>query len=174
MLALVLAGQTHILTASATPTAPVLLVNHTLKQCIDNVILSDECHVCQPVEDWEVSLTGQCPSGYKTISFQSIADKYQSVSCVEYPKNEWAACAWGSYPTMTPVSSITPIQLTACISSSETTYLTMTPVLFITPETTAIDKSSDHFLPVLCTGSIIGISAISIIPAVLKKKLVRK
>ena len=61
----------QVITAMATPTAPVTLVNHDLKQCAEHVVLGDECYYCTPVEGWEIlDYEQQCPSGYtKTDSF---------------------------------------------------------------------------------------------------------
>jgi hypothetical protein len=103
LLPLVLAGHVH--TADATPTAPVVLVNHALKQCVAKVFLADECRSCKPVVGWEILPTGQCPAEYKSITIP--AEKDIPVSCVEYPRNEWAHCSWGRYPSVTPVSIAT-------------------------------------------------------------------
>jgi hypothetical protein len=101
ILTLVLVG--HIHTADATPAAPVMLVNHALKQCIAKAFLADECRSCKPVAGWEILQTGQCPTEYKSITITT--DKDMPVSCIEYPRNEWAHCSWGRYPSMTPVST---------------------------------------------------------------------
>jgi len=97
VLILTLAIARQIDPAYATPVAPVLLVNPTLKQCI-TVILADECRFCRPTEGWDISQTGQCPSGYEIRPY----GKEPPLNCVEYPKNDWAACEWGRYPTITP------------------------------------------------------------------------
>jgi hypothetical protein len=150
ILTLVLAGQINEHTAYATPVAPVLLVNHTLKQCIDYVILADECHFCTPAEGWEILRTGQCPSGYTIILRQTLMDI--PLDCVEYPKNEWAACSWGIYPTMTPEYPTVTAQKSEVYLSTPTAALT----------SSALDRSSSAhiILSILFMGCIIG-SAIS-------------
>jgi len=106
---LVFAGYTHILIAYATPSAPVLLVNHTLVQCIEQVYLSDECSYCRVVNGWEISQDGVCPQGYQTIqvSYQ-VTDENRPLDCVEVARNDWLACSWGRYPSMTPYLTATP------------------------------------------------------------------
>ena len=157
ILALVLAGQIYVHTAYATPAAPVLLVNHTLKQCIDEVILADECYFCTPAEGWEILHTEQCPSGYTIIPRQALKDL--PLNCVEYPKNEWAACSWGIYPTVTVVPNLT------VTAQQSVVYLP-------TPSASAIDTSSpEHLiLSIPCLGCIIGITITFIILMMIRKK----
>jgi hypothetical protein len=146
ILTLVITVQAHILTAYATPPAPVLLVNHSLKQCIEKVYLSDECSYCQVINGWEISPTGQCPVGYQIVQYQyQVADKNRPVDCVEGPRNEWLACSWGKYPTVTPFLSVTP-----------------------TPSN--VNEPSDHFLLILilCISALVSIFIISFV--ILRKK----
>lgn len=108
-LILAAAGLAQTRTAYATPAPPVLLVNPTLQQCIENVYLSDECHTCRVVAPWEVSPTGQCPAGYRVVPYQELdAGQDHPLDCVEGPRNEWMACTWGQYPTVTPLSPAAP------------------------------------------------------------------
>jgi hypothetical protein len=155
ILTLALAGRVH--TTYATPVAPVLLVNPTLEQCVDHVILADECHVCRPVEGWEISQTGQCPSAYKIIPRQTIMDK-DLVNCIEYPKNELAFCSGHRYPTMTP--EFATVQQPAV-------YL---PTPSVTPPTPAVTRYSFDYLFVLCIGCILGITIIGIIFMMIRRK----
>jgi hypothetical protein len=145
---LILAGQVHIIPAHATPSAPVSLVNHALKQCIDLVYLADECRVCTPVNGWEILKTGHCPEGYPTIFRQTLMDK--PVNCVEYPNNEWAACSWGTFPTTTPNDP------TATASPAKTN----TPSA--APTNSVVDRASAEYplslLAIPCLGCIIGIT----------------
>lgn len=109
VLALMIATSAHLLNAHATPSAPVLLLNHTLKQCIATVYLSDECSYCRVINGWEVSPDGTCPEGYQTIQYPyQQADEQRPLDCVEVPRNDWLACSWGQYPSMTPLTTVTP------------------------------------------------------------------
>lgn len=108
-LILAAAGLAQTRTAYATPAPPVLLVNPTLQQCIENVYLSDECHTCRVLSPWKVSSTGQCPAGYRVVPYQELdASQDHPLDCVEGPRNEWMACTWGQYPTVTPLSPAVP------------------------------------------------------------------
>lgn len=112
VLALVMAGFAQSLVAHATPSAPVLLVNHTLRQCIEQVYLSDECSYCRVVNGWEISTSGTCPQGYLTIPYPFEADdSNRPLNCVEVARNDWMACSWGRYPSMTPFVTATPAPL---------------------------------------------------------------
>ncbi|OQB30361.1 MAG: hypothetical protein BWY09_02980 [Candidatus Hydrogenedentes bacterium ADurb.Bin179] len=146
ILTLAIAGQAHLRTASATPAPPVLLVNHALQQCIEQVYLSDECFYCRVVNGWEISSTGQCPVGYQTVNHQyPFAEKNRPLDCVEGPREEWMACAWGQYPTVTP-------------------YFTVTPTA---PD---VREPSDPpiFMFLLCTGALVSILILSVV--ILRKK----
>jgi len=160
VLILMLALARQVDTAYATPVAPVLLVNPTLKQCIDHVILADECHVCRPVKGWEISQTDQCPSEYKIIPRQTIMGQDLPVSCVEYPKNEWAFCSWGLYPTMTPEFATLTVQQPAI-------YL---PTPSVTPPTPAITRYSFDYVFILCMGCILGITITGVIFMMIRRK----
>jgi hypothetical protein len=162
ILTLVLAGQIYVHTTYATPAAPVLLVNHTLKQCIDQVILADECYYCKPAEGWEILQAGQCPSGYTTIPRQTITDI--PVNCVSYPTNDWAACSWRTYPTVTPES----ISLTAQHSGE------FLPTSSAAPGASAVDRFSSDPLPlsILCMLFVIGITITSIVLMMIRRKKV--
>jgi len=168
ILTLILAGQIYVYTAFATPVAPVILVNHTLKQCVDHVILADECYFCTPAEGWEILRTGQCPSGYSIIARQTLMDV--PLDCVEYPKNEWAACSWGIYPTMTPeYLTVTVIpHLTVTAQQSEV-YL---PTPSAAPTASVIDRSSSEhlMLSILCIGCIIGFTITGIVLIMIRRK----
>jgi hypothetical protein len=159
-LILILAIAQQVQTAYATPVAPVLLVNPTLKQCIDHVILADECHACRPVEGWEISQTGQCPSEYKIIPRQTIMDQDLPVSCVEYPKNEWPYCSLGVHPTITPEFATLTVQQPA-IDLPTTSVASPTP---------AITRYSFDYLFILCMGCILGITIIGVIFMLLRRK----
>ena len=156
ILTLAIAGQVH--PTYATPAAPVLLVNSTLQQCIDQVILADECHTCRPVEGWEISQTGQCPAGYNITPRQTVPDQDLPVNCVEYPKNEWTYCSWGRYPTMTP--EFATVQ-------QPTRYLS-TPS--ITPPTPAMTRYSFDDPFILCMGCMLGITMIGILFMRIRRK----
>lgn len=166
VMALFLAGQVH--TAYATPAAPVLLVNPTLQQCIEHVILADECFVCKPVKGWEISQTGQCPSGYEIIAYQSIMDEDNPVSCMEYPKNEWAFCSWGRYPTMTPEFSAVTVAPSLTEPVQEPTVFL--PTFSATPPSPADTMYSFDSLFVLCVGCLPFIIMIGIIFMVIRRK----
>lgn len=147
ILTLVIAGQEKILTAYATPAPPVMLVNHTLKQCIEKVYLSDECSYCRVINGWEILPTEQCPVGYQIVQYQyQFTDKNRPVDCVEGPRNEWLSCAWGKYPTVTPFLSVTP-----------------------TPSN--VNEPSDHrlLIAILCTSALISIFIIGIVILYKKK-----
>jgi hypothetical protein len=144
VLALALAGQ--VSTAYATPSAPVLLVNKILKQCIEGVILSDECYVCKPEKGWEISQTSKCPSGYEIIPRNSINDL--PLNCAEYPKMEWPPCSSGRFPTMTPDNTV-PMEQQPAIDKSNATVTT--PVFLV-------------------AGSILGVSIIGIAYLVTKRR----
>jgi hypothetical protein len=156
ILTLAIAVQVH--PAYATPVAPVLLVNSTLQQCIEQVILADECHICRPVEGWKISQTGQCPAGYNITPRQTILDQDLPVNCVEYPKNEWAFCTWGRYPTMTPEFA----------TVQQPTRFPSTPS--ITPPTPAITRYSFDYPFILCIGSILGFTIIGILLMRIRRK----
>ncbi len=158
---LILVGQVPIDPAYATPSAPVSLVNHALKQCIDLVYLADECRVCTPVDGWEILKTGQCPAGYTTIFRQTLMDK--PVNCVEYPNNEWASCSWGTFPTMTPND---PTATAVPVMTSTPRKPPFSPTPSAAPTGFTVERSfAEHpllLIAIPCLGLIIGIT-ISII-----------
>jgi hypothetical protein len=60
--------------AAATPTPPVLVVNHNTKQCA-GFIQGDDCHWCEPLEGWEIlgyAREVSCPAGYEDLGFQGM------------------------------------------------------------------------------------------------------
>jgi len=64
--AAILLLQAVATTTLATPTAPVLMVNHSTKECV-RAIQGDDCHWCDPPEGWVVldyASDSQCPDGY--------------------------------------------------------------------------------------------------------------
>lgn len=65
--------------AGATPTPPVIVVNHSTRQCAE-VIQGDDCHWCDPLEGWEVlgySSGYACPAGYEDLGFQGMTGECQ-------------------------------------------------------------------------------------------------
>jgi hypothetical protein len=63
----------------ATPTPPVIVVNHSTKQCAE-IIQGDDCHWCEPLEGWEVlgqSSGFACPAGYENLGFQGMTGRCQ-------------------------------------------------------------------------------------------------
>jgi hypothetical protein len=167
-LTLVLAGLIYVHSAYATPVAPVLLANHTLKQCIDHVVIADECYFCTPAEGWEILQAGQCPSGYIIIVRQTLMDL--PLNCVEYPKNEWAACSWGKYPTITPEYLTVTVIPSLTITAQQSVIYLLTPST--APTASANNKSSSEhlILSILCMGCIIALTIISIVLVLIRRK----
>lgn len=88
--------------ALASPTAPVNLVNHALKQCLDDVILGDECFYCTPKEGWEISAES-CPVGYTTAGYDSV------LNCATHLESVYeSTCPNYITPTDTPLKRIVP------------------------------------------------------------------
>lgn len=72
--------------AGATPTLPVIVVNHSTRQCAE-VIQGDDCGWCEPLEGWEVlgySSGTTCPDGYEDLGYQGMTGEcraYKSQFC---------------------------------------------------------------------------------------------
>jgi hypothetical protein len=72
--------------AGATPTPPVIVVNHSTRQCAE-VIQGDDCHWCEPREGWEVlgySSQHTCPEGYEDLGYRGMSGEcvgYKSQFC---------------------------------------------------------------------------------------------
>jgi hypothetical protein len=160
ILPLVFAGLFFGHSAYATPVAPVSLINHTLKQCIDQVILADECYICTPEEGWQILPAGQCPSEYKFLSLQSFLD--QPLNCVEYPKNEWAACSWGKFPTMTPEFQTSTDEPGLTITLQQSGIYPNTPSATLTATLPESSSSELNVYSILLIGCIIVILIIGI------------
>lgn len=90
--ALVAVLATPVSPAVATPTAPVVIVNHTTKQCAE-VIQGDDCHWCDLLEGWEIlGPSGQttCPPNYADLGYQGMSGKcraYKSQFCCTSPQH---------------------------------------------------------------------------------------
>ena len=76
--------------ADATPTPPVILVNHSTEQCAE-VIHGDDCHWCEPLEGWEVlgySSGTTCPDGYEDLGYQGMTGQCRAYKnqfcCTDY------------------------------------------------------------------------------------------
>jgi hypothetical protein len=166
--ALVLSGQVYVHIAYATPAAPVGLVNHTLKRCFAHVILADECHFCKPAEGWEIIQTGQCPSGYTITNRQILMD--MPLNCVEYPKNEWAFCSWGIYPTITPESPNVTVVPDLTVTAQQPVVDPPTPSA--APATPVIKRYPFEYpiSPILCMGSILGVAITGIVLMMIRRK----
>jgi hypothetical protein len=86
LLALLAASLFVASPAGATPTPPVLVVNHSTKECAE-VIQGDDCHWCDPLEGWEVlgySSQATCPAGYENLGYQGMTGRcvgYKSQFC---------------------------------------------------------------------------------------------
>jgi len=86
LFALLTASLSMASPVSATPTPPVLVVNHGTGQCAE-VIQGDDCHWCEPLEGWEVvgySSDAECPDGYEELGFQGMTGDcraYKSQFC---------------------------------------------------------------------------------------------
>ncbi len=81
LLALLAAWLSIASPVNATPTPPVIMVNHSTRQCAE-VIQGDDCHWCDPPEGWEVlgnSSQAACPAGY-----EDLGDQGMSGECVGY------------------------------------------------------------------------------------------
>lgn len=94
--------------ASATETAPVNLVNHVLKECVEDMTLGDECFYCTANDGWEISAE-TCPTGYMTANYDSALtcithpqSVYES-TCGNYDPNAVATLV-ASYASSTPLS----------------------------------------------------------------------
>ena len=152
MLILVLAGQ--VPRAYATPTIPVLLVNHALKQCIDNVIMADECWSCKPKEGWQTLPRGQCPSGYEVIpSSSTLGDRGAPISCAAYPNSQSFNCGSGDrYPTMTivPKFSTVTVAPSSTVTAQQPTVISPTP--FVAPAIPALPADIFVYLFIFCLG----------------------
>jgi hypothetical protein len=86
LLALLAAWLSMARPAGATPTPPVIVVNHSTRQCAE-VIQGDDCHWCDPPEGWEVlgySSQATCPAGYENLGYQGMSGEcvgYKSQFC---------------------------------------------------------------------------------------------
>lgn len=86
LLALLAASFAVASPAGATPTPPVIVVNHSTRQCAE-VIQGDDCHWCEPLEGWEVlgySSGTTCPDGYEDLGYQGMTGQcraYKSQFC---------------------------------------------------------------------------------------------
>lgn len=86
MLAVLVAWLGAASPVSATPTPPVIVVNHSTRQCAE-VIQGDDCHWCEPHEGWEVlgySSQSTCPEGYENLGYQGMSGEcvgYKSQFC---------------------------------------------------------------------------------------------
>lgn len=86
LLALLAASFAVASPAGATPTPPVIVVNHSTRQCAE-VIQGDDCHWCEQLEGWEVlgdSGRTTCPDGYEDLGFQGMTGTcrgYKSQFC---------------------------------------------------------------------------------------------
>jgi hypothetical protein len=81
LLALLAASLLMASPAGATPTPPVLVVNHSTRQCAE-VIQGDDCHWCEQPEGWELlgySSQATCPDGYENLGYQGMSGE-----CVGY------------------------------------------------------------------------------------------
>jgi len=90
LFALLLASLTVANQAGATPTPPVIVVNHSTRQCAE-VIQGDDCHWCEPLEGWEIlgySSGATCPAGYEDLGFQGMTGRCQGYKsqfcCADY------------------------------------------------------------------------------------------
>lgn len=77
--------------AFATPPPPVILVNHTTRQCAQ-ARLASPCYWCTPPEEWQVlgfayDHRNQCPAGYEDLGYTSL-----HVTCTAF-NNPWC-CSW--------------------------------------------------------------------------------
>lgn len=78
--------------AAATPTAPVVIVNRTTKQCAE-VIQGDDCHWCDLLEGWEILGPGgqaACPPGYADLGSQGMSGNcrgYKNQFCCTSPQH---------------------------------------------------------------------------------------
>ncbi len=81
----------------ATPTAPVIVVNETIKQC-DIVILGDECRMCTPPAGWTILdrtdpayQTMSCPAGFTKVNLQLDCKAVRNPYCCGGWSN-WGEC----------------------------------------------------------------------------------
>ena len=77
LFALLTASLTVASPVGATPTPPVIVVNHSTGQCAE-VIQGDDCHWCEPLEGWEVigySREATCPDGYENLGSQGMTGR---------------------------------------------------------------------------------------------------
>ena len=84
MLATLLAALWPAGTSFATPTPPVILVNHETRECSE-VIQGDDCSWCDPPAGWEVlGGAGQvsCPDGYAEVDAPAMdCRRYETPFC---------------------------------------------------------------------------------------------
>lgn len=109
----IISFTTQIITVKATPTPPVTLVNHDLRQCAEHVLLGDECYYCTPTAGWEIlGFEQECPSNYTNT------DK-PILSCTVHtpPPTPYSECAGANIT----VSLLTPFSVRPVSTLAETT-----------------------------------------------------
>ena len=78
--------------AGATPTLPIIIVNHSTQECAE-MIQGDDCHWCDPPEGWEVlgySYNTECPAGYRNLGSHGLTGNcryYKNQFCCTGPSH---------------------------------------------------------------------------------------